>query len=482
MRTWPAIVLLGVVASATRGADADDLGAALEALSSPFAERREEAAAVISRAPPEESSRLAAAYSRGDYALRSALIDALAQNPGAAFVPLVVSDLGTADRGVRNAQRRFASALYGRARRLASGFVLAMAGAGDFAAEEALRALPGPGAGPRRALQAVVSSADPARRAAGRKVAEAVAEVDVLREGVEAARRSGDAATAEGAREMLRHLFRHDVERALLAVLETCDLAGSYDGMYGIVGELAVEGGPRPGDVLLSIVVDRAPTEAGVPGPPGGYRFLEEAPPGLLPDDLRDRAAACLGEVGGPEEAAGLLEFYGSLPDQKPNRYEDPRIAVAMPLAALGETAPLRALVEDYEQEVAWQADLDARGVASELAFFNTGWVHEELAMFLTRLGDLAGARRHWELALRDPERPIVRWYNYACLLSRVGALREALTALRTAVEGGYALDPSNVAWMDRDRDLAALRATDGYRRLREEIREGRHGRPRPGR
>ena len=69
--------------------------------------------------------------------------------------------------------------------------------------------------------------------------------------------------------------------------------------------------------------------------------------------------------------------------------------------------------------------------------------------------------------------------YNYACLLSRTGKVEESVAALREAVEGGYALDPSNVRWMQRDGDLGAARETESYARLVEEIRAGRHAVPR---
>lgn len=94
--------------------------------------------------------------------------------------------------------------------------------------------------------------------------------------------------------------------------------------------------------------------------------------------------------------------------------------------------------------------DLDAlRAVAEQ--YTEEGFYAEGLAVDQT-------------LAQRRPNDPFVR-YNLACSLSLTGDLDGALGALRHAVKLGY----SDFRHLMKDRDLAALRATDAFRRWLEE-------------
>ncbi|NUN92740.1 MAG: hypothetical protein HUU04_03045 [Verrucomicrobiae bacterium] len=67
-------------------------------------------------------------------------------------------------------------------------------------------------------------------------------------------------------------------------------------------------------------------------------------------------------------------------------------------------------------------------------------------------------------LARRRPKDPLVL-YNLACSLSLTGDQEGALATLRRAVELGY----SDFRHLMKDRDLAALRATEAFRRWLEE-------------
>ncbi|MCU0728381.1 MAG: hypothetical protein MUE73_21780 [Planctomycetes bacterium] len=466
-------LLLAAVATGPAIAGETRVARAMEDLSSPFADRREQAVALLVAEAAAAAPALCAAYGESDFERKVLILEVFARGAPREGIALVTGDAGPRDRGVVLAQRRLVSALFLAVRDAVAERLPLLTEAGDWRTEEALRALPSRTPSPRLALRSALESGDPRRSAAAVEVAGAVADVDHLRHALVDLRAGGDERVAEAARELERHLLRHETERALRAVLEAGGRSGSYEGMYALVGELSLV---EPGVVratLLSVVTGRSPGEGGVPGPRDGAGLLET---GLLDRlEMRERAAACLGEVGGPEAAGELGEYYAEMKgEHEPDRYDDMRWPVALALGALGVREPLLGLIRDYSATIGLYGE-DGGALHS----YMTGWIHEELATAYTRLGDLVRAEVHLRASLRDRERPAVRMYNYACLLSRLGKVEESLAALREAVEGGYALDPGSVRWMQRDGDLMAVRATEGFARLMDEIRAGLHSLPR---
>jgi tetratricopeptide (TPR) repeat protein len=65
------------------------------------------------------------------------------------------------------------------------------------------------------------------------------------------------------------------------------------------------------------------------------------------------------------------------------------------------------------------------------------------------------------ELAKRRPEDPGV-WYNLGCSYALTGRIDEAFSALRRAIELGY----DELAWMQKDEDLASLRDDSRFKAL----------------
>jgi len=79
-----------------------------------------------------------------------------------------------------------------------------------------------------------------------------------------------------------------------------------------------------------------------------------------------------------------------------------------------------------------------------------------------TRVGRYEeGLRIDEQLVRRQPGDPYA-WYNLACSHALLGQRREALAALRRAVELGY----DDYEWMMQDQDLASLRGLDEFRDL----------------
>ena len=70
------------------------------------------------------------------------------------------------------------------------------------------------------------------------------------------------------------------------------------------------------------------------------------------------------------------------------------------------------------------------------------------------------------KLARLSPGDPRVR-YNLACSLSLSGKTREAIAVLREAIELGY----NDAGWLEKDRDLKALRELPEFIDLVEQIK-----------
>lgn len=70
------------------------------------------------------------------------------------------------------------------------------------------------------------------------------------------------------------------------------------------------------------------------------------------------------------------------------------------------------------------------------------------------------------KLARLSPGDPRVR-YNLACSLSLSGKTREAIAVLREAIELGY----NDAQWLEKDRDLKALRELPEFIDLVEQIK-----------
>jgi hypothetical protein len=446
----------------------------VEDLSSPFADRREGAVARLAARVDAAAPALREAYRGADFERKALILDVFARGAAREGIDLVTGDPGAEDRGVVHAQRRLVSALFLAVRGAVAEGLPMLADRDDWRSEEALRALPARAPSSRRALLSALESKVARRAEAARRVAGAVSDVDRLREALVAVRGGGDERLAEGAREMLRHLIRHETERALRAVLEAGGRSGSYDGMYGLLSELPGEDLGAVCATLVSIVTGRTPPEGGVPGGRDGGGLLETD----IFDELEmaERAAACLGEIGGPAVAEELREYYERMGSRDPDRYDDTRWPIALALGALGVREPLLDLIRQYSKKLGIFGEEDGE---SPLRSFLTGWVHEALSSAWSRLGNFERAEHHLRASLADRDRPIVRMYNYACLLSRMGKVEESVAALRAAVEGGYALDPSNVRWMQRDGDLAGARATEDFARLLEDIHAGHFSVPR---
>ncbi len=112
--------------------------------------------------------------------------------------------------------------------------------------------------------------------------------------------------------------------------------------------------------------------------------------------------------------------------------------------------------------------------LAFEIAFFENlsrrnpkdVRVLEVLAHYYTRSGQIAdGLRVDRRIVRHDPENPLAH-YNLACSLALRNRKKEAVEALRDAVDRGY----SDLAWMMQDEDLENLREFVPFLELLREV------------
>lgn len=107
-----------------------------------------------------------------------------------------------------------------------------------------------------------------------------------------------------------------------------------------------------------------------------------------------------------------------------------------------------------------------------EIQFFERILGHwAEFPEVMFRLGTLYTQTGRYEeglevdsrLARLRPSDPVV-YYNLSCTLALLGRVPQALDALERAVDLGY----RDVAHMEKDPDLAAIRGDERYARLRD--------------
>jgi tetratricopeptide (TPR) repeat protein len=463
------LILCCLVLAAPTAIGESKVDRALSDLESPYLEARRRAVAELARSGEEGEAAMRRAYPRADFRTRILILDGFAKSRPGAGLPLIFSDLGTLDRGVVLAQRRLLSAYYGEVRELAESALPAglVKDVADWRIREGLRAVPGPGESPAKALAKIAASEYLALRLGGRQLTGRVEELAKVRRRLSEIADGNDPAKARRAKELTFRLLRHDTERALLAVFQENARDGSFDGMYAIVGELVSKSDdPDALDVLLAILKDEPAAESGVPPDvKRGYRFLEPRPPDC--DRLMGRgiAAACLGDIGDAETGAKLAEYFGKMPwNSNPSWQKDPELrliddlttpkfSVALACAALGEKAPLRARIRYLEKEL-------------EGFFSGSQWNRRQLALAYSRIGEDEKAVRQYEYCIAETPRDAILHYNLACAFARQGRIESALRSLSAAKRSGYGADPSQISWAFRDGDLEQVRKHPGFERL----------------
>lgn len=461
---YPLILILALLRATGAGFAAEETGIdrALRELGSPFLETREGAAAVLARAGVKAEDALRKAYPGADYRKKALILNAFIAGRPEQALPLVYSDLSCRDRGVAHAQRRIVSAVYSRAWPIVEREIVPSLPRENYQLEHLVRCAPAPVTRSRQALLGLAGDGVGRARAAASNVLELVAEADEMRTRLREMRDATDPVTAEGAREMLRRIWTHDVERVFLAVVEGRGREGTYDGMFDLVGELDCDPTFRPATVLLRIIRDEPMPDGGVPvSSDRPYTFLEEQRND--PMEIRNLAALCLGDIGSDMDGAEMAGYFVELPPLSvTGLWKNPKESLAQACSMLGEDLPLRFLVAEYLESMD-----DPLGV-----YIRRSLLCSRLGMGYARLGDVGLSRQHFRESMRlDYSTDSLTPYNLACALTRLGHLDEALDALRESKELGYGSERGHIDWMERDRDLEALWETEGFRRLRDSMR-----------
>jgi len=461
------LVLLMAAAPAAAGVR-ENVDRALREIASPFLETRRRAVIALVSEGEAADGALRAAYPKADFRTKALVLDVYRRGRPVAGIPLVLGDLATPDRSVAIAQQRLLEAVYDLPAAWAVAEVVPLLPA-DYRLEEGIRALPGAGVTSRRALERIAASTDLRLRRAAVRLSALVEEVDRVRRRLASVTDGAPALRKERANELRRLLGKHDVERAILAVYEAGGDQGSYDGMYDLVGELVRPGEANAVRVLIRMVLTRTLPKPrprrSVSGPPEvrRYEWSEPAPADLDEFDLFGLALSTLGDVAPPFYARDLSAHYfrlfqdGMTTSPMLNEYAEDgqetnavRRYLAHACAALGDMAPL----EDYVERLV------------EMRYMNGYLQATYLAAAYTRLGRTNEAVRQFREAVSYRGRDQIALYNLACAYARNGKRGEAIGALCAAVDEGYGLDPRQIDWMERDRDLGGIRESPRYRAL----------------
>lgn len=124
------------------------------------------------------------------------------------------------------------------------------------------------------------------------------------------------------------------------------------------------------------------------------------------------------------------------------------RDAAALSLAELGDDSCVKELIHEYETKL-------KQGPQKHIQ-------HSELALIYHKLRDWEKAEAHYQGAIKANPGYGLAYYNYACLLSVKGRTKEALTALKNALEYGY----TDAGWLMRDKELDNIRSLPGFNQL----------------
>jgi hypothetical protein len=340
------------------------------------------------------------------------------------------------------------------------------------AALEALGALP-EGAAPPGTLEAALpalGSRDPVLRAAA--VRALVACWEPARRALVVAARTGFPVPRGRARDALADHARHAVEREFLATWKPED--GTFRGMYASLRAR----GPFAGRVLAAVALDRRMAGREVLGF-GPYAWFDPLPGERDRSEVRARALDALEDAGTPEAADLLRSVLREAPapellsetddDPVPAAVDD---AIRSALAGLGDPWPLRAMIRASEMRShrGYDTIVELRRRARAWATLgeSSDEPEERTACFDRCIEEFDRALD----ILRASGIGVdgVEYYNLSCAYARrdsPGDRRRALALLSVAVRT-YSV---TAEWVERDGDLANLRAEPAFRGIVDNLR-----------
>jgi len=155
-------------------------------------------------------------------------------------------------------------------------------------------------------------------------------------------------------------------------------------------------------------------------------------------------------------EAARAAELYIQAWNARPDDYTVLAMAVS-PFDAIGADQRALEIAEQAREGLQRQVELDPDNARA----------HYLLAGVLARLGRAADGKPHIDAALRLRPDEFATLYNAACYYSLAGETERALELVDRAVRSGE----GNLAWIEHDADLVALRPDPRFQALLAEQR-----------
>lgn len=259
-----------------------------------------------------------------------------------------------------------------------------------------------------------------------------------VRPALEAAR-DADAKAAPDIQELLLEMTQSDIEAAFRAEVMPDGSTGFFAGQFRSLKAL----GPDIGPMLARMAAD-------------GFEFRDDT---SSMGRFRIMAIDAIADIGYTEAVQDLLRVADG--------EGDAARAAAGALWRLGQKEPaekMEAAIRQGLDQGPIQVRMMAQQNLAEL-FSRTDQFEKAVEMYQSSLATSGG-------------RQGTLYYNLACTYSRMGKKKEAVAALKRAVDGGF----GNGLWMKRDGDLDAIRGEPEYRDIERKlyVAEDPEGQPLP--
>lgn len=172
-----------------------------------------------------------------------------------------------------------------------------------------------------------------------------------------------------------------------------------------------------------------------------GPRLVKIARDADMPSSYRYLAVSAMGCLNDKSVMPALKEIFRK-------EAEFLRDEAALSLALLGDDSYIKEVVQEYQTK--------AKKGPNQYAY------HSELALIYHKLRDWDKAEAQYKHAIKANPTYGLTHYNYACLLSVRGRTKEALSALKSALENNY----RDGGWLMRDGELDNIRKLPEFQQL----------------
>ncbi len=247
-----------------------------------------------------------------------------------------------------------------------------------------------------------------------------------VRPALEAAR-DADAKVAPDIQELLKEMSQSEIEEAFQGEVMPDGSSGFFNGQFGKLKSL----GPDVGPMLAAMVSD-------------GFEFKNDT---TGRGRFRIMAIDAMADIGYAEGVTDLMRLAEGTGDVAR--------AAAGALWRLGQKEPAQRIEAELAETVK-QGPVQTRMMTQQYLaeiYSRTDQYEKAVEMYQAAIATTGGMQGTVQ-------------YNLACAYSRMGKKKEAVDALKKAVDGGFRNGP----WMKKDGDLDAIRGEAGYKDLERKL------------